>query len=164
MRDDTTTQSIEQLYHEYYQPILRYVQCLVNQRETAEDLVHETFIKALCHWEQLNQAMRVRGWLYRIATNTAYDYLRRRRRVEVTPLTDDHAMTCLAPLIESRLADAEPIQMALHHIPTHYRLPLLLASAGYDHQAIAEVMGLNVTTVKTRVHRARTRFRQVYIA
>lgn len=43
-------------------------------------------------------------------------------------------------------------------------MEIQLASAGYDHQAIAEVMGLEVNTVKTRVHRARTRFRQVYSA
>src|SRR3712207_3045731 len=93
----TSTSAIEQLYHEYHQPIQRYLERLVGQHETAEDLAHETFIKALRHWDQHDPAAPARGWLYRIATNTAYDYLRRRQRVAMTPLTDEHATTCIAP-------------------------------------------------------------------
>jgi RNA polymerase sigma-70 factor, ECF subfamily len=159
-----TLTSIEQLYTDYYQPILRHLERLVRNHETAEDLAHETFIKALRHWNQLDQVTSVRGWLYRIATNTAYDYLRRGRRVDIQPLTDDHAQRFTAPPIETRFDDAEPILAALHRIPEHYRRPLLLATAGYDHKDIANALHSNVNTIKTRVHRARMQFRQHYAA
>ena len=160
----TATNAIEQLYTAYQPLIQRHLERLVNNRETAEDLTHETFIKALRRWEQLEQVTSVRGWLYRIATNTAYDYLRRKRRVEITPLTDDHAEVFAAPARETQCDDAEPILAALQHIPEHYRLPLLLSTAGYDHTDIATALHSNVNTIKTRVHRARMQFRQHYAA
>ena len=51
--------TIEQLYHEYHQPLGRYLARLVIDRETAEDLCHGTFIKALRHWDEF--ALHVRA-------------------------------------------------------------------------------------------------------
>jgi RNA polymerase sigma factor (sigma-70 family) len=85
----TAHTAIEQLYYDEHQLLLRYLKRLVSDCEAAEDLCHETFIKALQHWNQHDPAANARGWLYRIASNTAYDYLRRRRRVAMTTLTDE---------------------------------------------------------------------------
>jgi RNA polymerase sigma-70 factor (ECF subfamily) len=157
--------TIEQLYHEYHQPLGRYLARLVIDRETAEDLCHETFIKALCHWSERDQAGNVRGWLYRIATNTAIDHLRRQCRVASTPLTETHEALGLASAMECQFADAEPIWVAVNGLPEHYRVPLLLQfGAGYTLQDIAATLGCNINTIKTRVHRARQRFRQLYMA
>jgi RNA polymerase sigma-70 factor (ECF subfamily) len=160
-----STAPIEQLYQDYHQPIIRYLERLVHQHETAEDLSQETFIKAMRHREQLDQVASVRHWLYRIATNTAYDYLRRQQRVAWSSLSSDESKLADIPAPERHWDDDEPILTALHHIPDHYRIPLLLYEyAGYDLKDIATAMGINVNTVKTRVHRGRTRFRQVYVA
>jgi RNA polymerase sigma-70 factor (ECF subfamily) len=163
--EDSAAQAIEQLYHDFHQPILRYLERLVTNRETAEDLVHETFIKALRHWDQHDPAAPVQGWLYRIATNAAYDYLRRKRQIAFTVLTDNDATTWITPAIESRLDDAEPILAALRQLPEHYRTPMLLSlHAGYSHKDIAATLKSSVQSVKTRVHRARAQFRQLYVA
>jgi RNA polymerase sigma-70 factor (ECF subfamily) len=154
--------SIEQLYHDHRQPILRYLDRLVSDREAAEDLCHETFIKALRHWNELEQATVAQSWLYRIATNTAYDYLRRRRRAASMRLTDKYEA---ASALGTRFDDAEPVWVAMNHLPEQYRVPLLLQLwAGYSLSDIAAALGCNVTTIKTRVHRARLRFRQLYVA
>jgi hypothetical protein len=81
-------------------------------------------VKALQHWDDCDQAASARGWLYRIAPNTAYDHLRRQRRVAMTPLTDAHEAIAGAAL-ESQFADAEPVWAALNHLPGHYRVPLV---------------------------------------
>ena len=155
----TSASAIDQLYREWHQPIQRYLERLVGQRETAEDLVQETFIKALRHWDQHDPAAAPRGWLYRIATNTAYDYLRRKRQITFTSLTDSQAA------IESRLDDVEPILAALRQLPEYYRTPMLLSlHAGYGHKDIAAALKSSVNSVKMRVHRARIQFRQHYIA
>ncbi len=157
--------TIEQLYHEHHQPLRRYLDRLVHDRATAEDLCHETFIKALRHWSDRDQAAGARSWLYRIATNTAYDHLRRQRRVALPPLTDEHETSVRAPALETQFADAEPVWAALNHLPEHYRVPLLLQiGAGYTLHDIAATLGCNVNTIKTRGQRARLRFRQLYIA
>jgi RNA polymerase sigma-70 factor (ECF subfamily) len=155
--------SIEQLYQEHHQPLRRYLARLVDDRTTAEDLCHESFVKALQHWDDRDQAGRARGWLYRIATNTAYDHLRRQRRVAMTPLTGTHEAIAGAAAPEDHFADAEPIWVALSSLPDHYRVPLLLQlAAGYPLHTIATMLDCNVNTIKTRLHRARLRFRQLY--
>lgn len=156
---------IEQLYDEYHGPILRHLERLVQERETAEDLCHETFIKALRNWSDLENEAAARGWLYRIATNTAYDYLRRQRRIAMTPLDDMTVVGTSTPTLESRHEDAESIWAVLNHLPDHYRIPLLLHnSAGYNLHDIAATQGCSVTTMKMRVHRARMKFRYWYSA
>jgi RNA polymerase sigma-70 factor (ECF subfamily) len=162
---DATAQAIEQLYCLYYQPVLHYLERLVQQHESAEDLCQETFLKVFKHRDYLGEAVCVRGWLYRIATNTAYDHLRRQRRVAITPLTDMHKAIAGAAALETQFANAEPVWAALNHLPEHHRVPLLLQlAAGYPLHTIAATLGCNVNTIKTRLHRARLRFRQLYSA
>ncbi len=159
----TWSTAIEHLYNEYHQSILCYLQRLVNDREAAEDLCHDTFVKALRHWEDHDPAASERSWLYRIATNTAYDYLRRRRRVTITALTAAHTDTLSTPALETPIDTVEPIREALASIPDHYRIPLMLqAWASYPLSDIAAALDCNVNTVKTRVYRARMQFRQQY--
>lgn len=155
--------SIEQLYHEHHQPLRRYLARLVGDPATAEDVCHEAFVKALQHWDDCDEAANARGWLYRVATNTAYDHLRRQRRVAITPLTGTHEAIAGAAAPESHFADAESIWAALSSLPDHYRVPLLLQlAAGYPLHTIAAMLDCNVNTIKTRLHRARLRFRQIY--
>jgi len=142
---------------------LLYLARLLNDPATAEDLCHESFVKALRHWDDCDQAANAREWLYRIATNTAYDHLRRQCRVEMTPLTEAHEAIASAVALETHFADTEPVWAALNHLTDHYRLPLLLQlAAGYPLHTIAATLGCNVNTIKTRLHRARLRFRQLY--
>jgi RNA polymerase sigma-70 factor (ECF subfamily) len=161
--EDSAVQAIEQLYHDYHQPILRYLERLVTNRETAEDLVHETFVKALRHWDQHVPAAPARGWLYRIATNTAYDYLRHRRKIAIVPLTPNDTAPFASQ--ERQIDEAASVWTALQRLPDAYRVPLMLHIwAGYPLKDIATALGINVATIKTRVHRARVKFRQLYVA
>ena len=154
---------IEVLYDEYQRPLLAYLTRLVSDREAAEDLCQETFIKAMRGWDQRDAAASVTAWLYRIATNTAYDYLRRRRRIRFTALMDTDQPPNGAHSMESRLDEQEPVQKALEQIPVMYRLPLVLHSCeGRGTQEIATALGCSNSAVKTRLFRARERFRQVY--
>jgi RNA polymerase sigma-70 factor (ECF subfamily) len=156
---------IELLYEEYQRPVLAYLTRLVSDREAAEDLCQEAFIKAMRGWEQRDPSASVAAWLYRIATNTAYDYLRRRRRIRFTPLMDVDAPPSGAHSMESRLDEEEPVQRALDQLPVMYRLPLVLHSRdGHSTQEIAEAMGVSNSAIKTRLFRARERFREVYQA
>jgi RNA polymerase sigma-70 factor (ECF subfamily) len=163
----TTTPSgagahVASLYEDYQRPMLAYLTRLVSDRETAEDLCQETFIKALRGWDARDPQASVTAWLYRIATNTAYDHLRRRRRIRFTPLNDtDNPNVEESP--EGRVGEQEPVRLALAQLPPMYRLPLVLHSCdGHSTQEIAEVLGCSNSAVKTRLFRARERFRQVY--
>lgn len=150
------------LYEEYQRPVLAYLTRLVSDRETAEDLCQETFIKALRGWHSRDPEASITAWLYRIATNTAYDHLRRRRRIRFTPLADsDNTPDTFS--VESQIDEQEPVLDALAQIPPMYRLPLIMHSyEGHSTQEIADLLGCSNSAIKTRLFRARERFRQVY--
>lgn len=159
----TSSAPIAALYEEYHRPVLAYLTRLVSDREAAEDLCQETFIKALRGWEGRDQQASVIAWLYRIATNTAYDHLRRRRRIRFMPLLDNDQMPYNNCSIDTQIDEQEPVQRALEQIPALYRLPLVLHSCdGHSTQEIADALGCSNSAIKTRLFRARERFRQVY--
>jgi RNA polymerase sigma-70 factor, ECF subfamily len=161
---DTTSSPVVELYATLRRPLLAHLTRLVGDPETAEDLYQESFLKALRAWEQRDSAASSGAWLYRIATNTAYDYLRRRRRIAFMPLLDSDQAPASSPTMESRLDEGEPVQHALDQLPPIYRVPLVLHSyEGRSTQEIATALGVTTSAVKTRLFRARERFRQVYV-
>jgi RNA polymerase sigma-70 factor, ECF subfamily len=159
---NNTSASVELLYREHRRPIQAYLARLIDDRETAEDLCQETFLKALRGWAQHEPPAYPIAWLYRIATNTAYDHLRRRRRANLAPLIDAETVAGdTAP--EMELEEREPVQSALAQLPPRYRVPLLLQSCeGQSMREIADTLGCSCNAVKMRLLRARQRFRQVY--
>ena len=164
-RNPIAAETIEQLYGEYHQPLLCYLERLVRHHEAAEDLCHETFVKVLRHWDGRDTLISERAWLYRIATNTAFDYLRQQRRLKRILIDDDPADLPGEPAFAARLDEQETIRATLGRIPAHYRVPLLLHSyAGYKLKTIATALGCNINTIKTRVHRGCLQFRQIYVA
>src|SRR5207237_6122032 len=73
--------SFEQIYDEYKTPIYNYVYHLVGDREQADDLTQDTFLKAFRALPKMDANLKLSAWLYRIATNTVYDGLRRRKLI-----------------------------------------------------------------------------------
>jgi RNA polymerase sigma-70 factor (ECF subfamily) len=153
---------VERLYEDYRRPILAHLVRLLGDRETAEDLCQETFIKALRAWAQRDPHANVSAWLYRIATNTAYDHLRRRRHIHFAPLFEADTVSDAHPS-DTFSDDGEPVRAALAQLPARYRVPLVLhACQEQTLQEIADLLGCSDSAVKMRLFRARARFRQVY--
>jgi DNA-directed RNA polymerase specialized sigma24 family protein len=72
-------------------------------------------------------------------------------------------MSMHTPILESQFADAEPVLATLNRLPEQYRMLLLLQiNAGYSLHDIAATLGCNINTIKSRLHRARLLFRQLY--
>jgi RNA polymerase sigma-70 factor, ECF subfamily len=157
--------TIEALYMTHHAPVLAYLTRLVDDRATAEDLCQETFLKVLRAWDSVSLIVNVSAWLYRIATNTAYDHLRRRRCVRFMPLCESLPTPSDAHSMESRLNEQEPVQRALARLPAQYRdLLVLRDGAGHSTEEIASALGCSANAVRLRLFRARARFRQVYLA
>jgi RNA polymerase sigma-70 factor, ECF subfamily len=162
MNNATSKEShaVEHLYHEHRRPLLAYLARLVDDREAAEDLCQETFLKALRNWGRHDPAASPVAWLYRIATNTAYDHMRRRRRAAYAPLVE---VDMLTGAIGSGIDEGESVRRALAQLPARYRVPLLLHTcAGHSLSEIADALGCSHAAVKMRLLRARERFREVY--
>jgi RNA polymerase sigma-70 factor (ECF subfamily) len=157
-RDDAHAH-VEQLYLAHQRPITAYLARVVGDRHAAEDLCQETFIKALRAWAQHDQHSSVVSWLYRIATNTAYDSLRRSRTQRWASLDVAHAATADG---EDDLVASTSMRTALERLPTAYRMPLMLASGGYTASEMAGALRCSPTAIRMRLHRARARLRQAH--
>ncbi len=164
--DDAREAEFVALFEEFSSPIYNYVLRMVNDHDRAADITQDTFIKAYRKLDTVSEATSTRSWLYRIATNTAIDDMRRRRNV--TTMSDDH------PTFANR-ADARPgpeaqvmaatlderVQRALLTLRPNHRQCLLLSDLeDMSAQDIGEVMGLSYGAVRTLLCRARGEMRR----
>lgn len=131
---------------------------ILGSREDAEDATQEAFIGALRRAGSFRGEAAFSTWLYRIAVNAATDQARRRGRARTTPLeTDDTGQTVAAVGDPSgAVATALTVQAALRAIPEDFRVALIVCDLyGFGHAQAAEILGIPVGTVKSRVFRGR---------
>jgi len=160
---DNVDEVFEQLFADYQQPILNYLYRMVSERCKAEELTQDTFVKAYRALPRLPANANRRAWLYRIATNTAYDCLRRRRLLKWLPLAENRVSLPAEGDPADRIDEREAVQASLSQLEPMYRAPLVLYSVqGHNVREIAEMLGISEGAVKTRLYRAREKFRQVY--
>jgi RNA polymerase sigma-70 factor (ECF subfamily) len=143
-------EAFDQLLRLAQEPLYRYIYSLVGTRSLAEDVLQEVFILIYRKIRWLRDPELFRPWAYRIATREAFKYLKRERRwsdqsVDESILLDRPAPSRneFAPeLVEQMLTQVSPASRAV--LALHYLHEMPLAE-------IAEVMGLAVGTVKSRL-------------
>ena len=168
--DDAHERAFAQLFEEYSAPIYNYVLRMVADPDRAADITQDTFIKAYRKLDTVAEATSTRSWLYRIATNTAIDDMRRRRNV--TTMSDDQptfanrADTRPGPEAQVMAATLdERVQRALLSLRPNHRQCLLLSDLeDMSAQQIGEVMGLSYGAVRTLLCRARSEMRRALAA
>src|SRR5215467_2710830 len=159
--------SFERIYDEYKTPIYNYIYHLVGSREQADDLTQDTFLKAYKALPKMDANLRLSAWLYRIATNTAYDALRRRKLIAWLPWQDlDHEPADVESADpQETIGTTELVNAALRRMPQHYRAALLLYTReGYSYAEIAKTLHIAESGVKMYLSRARHSFREHYRA
>ncbi len=152
--------AFSEIFERYQHRIINYIYGLVHDRELANDLAQESFLKAYKALPRMDDDLRLAPWLYRIAGNTAFSALRRRRLIRWLPLLNDGMVTSD---MDGTIAEAEAVHRALAKLPTKYAAPLLLHShEGLSCNEIAAILGISAGAVKTRLFRAREAFRVAY--
>jgi RNA polymerase sigma-70 factor (ECF subfamily) len=153
----------ERLFNAYQQPILNYLYRLAGDLARAEDLAQETFIKVYRALPSLPADANERAWVYRIATNTARDWHRRRRLIQWLPLLGHERDHSPGADPAGETVEAQAIQQALAQLPAGYREPLILYTMqGFSTAEISDILGISQSAVKVRLFRAREMFRQAY--
>ena len=161
----------DQLVERYHRQIANFVFRMVGNYETALDLTQEVFIKVYSSLGRYNPEFKFSTWIYKIASNTAIDYLRK-QSVAVSPLYmvsgDDEEfelpIPAKGPNPERALERTErsaQIEEAISKLPPRYRELIVLrhvSELSYDE--IAEVTALPLGTVKNRIFRAREAMRK----
>lgn len=165
-----------ELLDRYQRPVFSLVYRMVRDRELAEDLAQETFVKVFNHLDRFDPKYKFSSWIFKIASNLAIDTLRKREPVTVSLDGSRHASTAdevEATRITVESKDENPeefleakelgqeIERAIGLLRPEYRTAILLRHVeGRAYEEIAEVMGVPLGTVKTFIHRARTELRE----
>lgn len=153
------------LFDQYQRPIVNYLYRMVNDRDVAEDLAQDTFLKAYRAIERTDGELNFRAWIYRIATNTAMSYFRRKRLLQWIPFgpgTPDRGKDLR---LAERVGESELIEQAMAKIgPSHSSILLLRHHQGLSIDEIADSLQIKPNAAKVRLFRARKAFAQAYEA
>jgi RNA polymerase sigma-70 factor (ECF subfamily) len=152
---------LDRLIEQYQHRLLRYLLCLTGNRELAEDLFQETWIRVLERGHQYDGKHEFSTWLYAVARNLTIDYLRKKSAVSLDGLMEEEG----APLepadsrpmaweVVAQREQAERISEALAGIPAEYRETVVLRfQEGLALEEISAVTGTRLGTVKSRLYR-----------
>jgi RNA polymerase sigma-70 factor (ECF subfamily) len=158
--------TFEELALPLFEQLYNFAHWLSKNREEAEDLVQETYAKALRGFSSYQPGTNFRAWMYRILRNT---FLTSRTGLKATmtvPLEDDNSPVVVpadGQTPESILLDRsnqKVLQDALEELPPHFREVLLLCEVEeMSYQEIADTLGIPTGTVMSRLSRARAALR-----
>jgi RNA polymerase sigma-70 factor (ECF subfamily) len=152
------------LVESYHAPVYNLAYRMLGNTNEAEDATQEAFIRAYTRLHTYDPNRRFSSWLLAITSHYCIDMLRK-RRIQTLPLDELPPMTELAmprasqpEQVVVRRQDTGAVQALLNVLAPGYRTPVILRY-WYDmsYREIAETMGLNEGTVKTRLYRARAK-------
>jgi RNA polymerase sigma-70 factor (ECF subfamily) len=155
------------LFHQLHQPILNYVYRTVGDRQAAEDITQDAFIRSHERIGQLGPPWDFKSWIYRIASNLALDYLRKGRRFVDVEDPEDLRTSPTTRRPAERQVQSEEVKRSVHEsilmMPTTYRQALLLREInGLSYQETASAMECSYDNARQLVHRARLNFREIH--
>ena len=161
-----------ELVSRYDQRLLNFVYRTIGDRERAQDLVQETFVRVYRHLQRFDQTKKFSTWIYTIASNLAKNELRNRSRnplvlfqtikknwdADHRPLEWEDTQYKPDDLFRKRHL-REKVEEAVKQLPEHHRIVFVLRELeGKTYEEIADITGCNLGTVKSRLNRARNNF------
>ena len=160
------TDAFGEIIEHYQAPIVRYLARLTGNDEVARDLAQDTFVQAYQSILKTRSELSFKAWLYRIATNTAHGYHRRRRLLSFIPLIGrEQSVDPAANEFPERVAERMAIEEAMRDVPHERRSCMILHFVeGLKYREIAEIAGVSEEAVRKRVARGSEQFRRAYRA
>jgi RNA polymerase sigma-70 factor (ECF subfamily) len=156
----------------YQTRLLNFIYRTIGDRERAEDLVQEVFVRVHRHLHRFDQSKKFSTWIYTIASNLAKNELRNRSRnplvlfqtikkqweADHRPLQFEDPSSRPDDLYRKRHL-RELVEGSVAQLPEHHRVVFVLRELeGKSYEEIAEITGCNLGTVKSRLNRARNNF------
>ncbi|MGB7296422.1 MAG: RNA polymerase sigma factor [Candidatus Aminicenantales bacterium] len=155
--------AMEEIYERYKKPLFNLAYRYTFDRVTAEDLLQDIFIKIFTHMKDVQKDATFVAWMYRIAVNTCYSFLRSRRSRNGKTLSLSEVEGKKEEAVYDGHEDslAKPLDEALQGLPERLRSVFLLHDVqGYKHEEIARMLGVSVGTSKSQLFKARMRIRE----
>lgn len=147
---------LEELYGKFYKELLAYCAAMTKDRAAAEDLVQETYMRAMTHWKDLEDLSKgqCRAWLYKTARNLFIDQTRKQSRetpaeeeqLALASFQEDLSRAAVGQLI-ARLPESEKALFNMRYFE------------GYNSKELGEIFDLPPATVRSRLASAKRRLR-----
>ena len=159
--------AFEQLQASLERPARRFVRRLIGTSDAEDDIVQNAFFALYVNLERLDEGEKLRPFLFRVLRNQCYDELRRQGRYEMVSIDDDWGDGedyAVVPVDQQPQPDEtahwlllySEVQQAINTLPELQRQTLLLyTEADLSYAEIAETMGTNIGTVKSRLYYAK---------
>ena len=172
---DGDARAFTEVVMRYQTRLLNFVYRTIGDRERAEDLVQEVFVRVYRHLHRFDQSKKFSTWIYTIASNLAKNELRNRSRNPLVlfqairkqfesdsrPLQFEDTSARPDDLFRKRHLK-EMVEWAVSQLPEHHRVVFVLRELeGKSYEEIADITGCNLGTVKSRLNRARGNFAAV---
>lgn len=149
-------QQIEIFIRENEHAIYRLAYSYTKNQEDALDVIQDSIVKALRRSGTLKSQDQLRGWFYRILINTAIDHLRKQKKI--MDMTDETLSDLL--ISDDKILEQMEVSEILDYLPLQYKSILHLRFfEELKIETIAQVLNLNINTVKTRLYKALTLLR-----
>ncbi|MDH3216983.1 MAG: RNA polymerase sigma factor [Candidatus Krumholzibacteria bacterium] len=157
--------SFEEVVETHSGPLQRYLERMVGNRATGDDLLQETFLRIARGLPNFEGRSSVKTWAFSIATRVVSDHFRRSEaRVRIIDVDDAHDLYDLESGIDERMVIDEMnscVRDVVDSLPEDYRAALVLHDIeGLSTAATAEASGCSLATAKIRIHRARARLKR----
>lgn len=154
--------AFEHILFFYEKAVYNYCLRILKNTQNAKDITQETFIKVYLHRKEIDPEKNLKTWIFTIATNTAYDFLRaRKRKLEVDIDKQDETF----PFPQTYYPEegtALDVERALERINIEYKKALLLFyQQGFEYKEIAEILEIPINTVKTHISRGKEQLKEI---
>ena len=166
------TSEFDGIYESYSERVLNLAYRITGNEDTARDLTQEIFIKVYQKLDTFEQRSNIYTWIYRVAVNHIYNYLKKERRRSWVGLLDktvediiqDGDIEPSFPAVREKAADhkleeterADIVWRAVRSLPPKYAVPLSLYTyERLSYLEIAEALDISLSAVEARIHRAR---------
>ncbi len=172
--------AFRELVNRYKNSLYAFLKQFLNQQDLVEDVFQETFLQLFTSRESFDTSRPLRPWLFTIAANKAKDALRKSQRASAVPIgtiseSEEMSFTDMLNALTSdstmpyeeleRNETAAQVSRIIADMPENLREILILAYFNkFSYKQMAEVLGIPIGTVKSRLHTAVARFAKEYKA
>lgn len=144
----------------------RFATSLTLNVDDADDLVQETFLKAISYRDKYRDDTNLKAWTFTIMKNTFINnYKKNKRTTSKNDSIDKIILREPKPLIEEYAPDIDmstkEIEKTIHNLEDEYKVPLIMYIDGFKYKEIAEKLDLNIGTVKSRIFLSRKKLMEL---
>lgn len=164
--------AFEQLLKKYLPPVYNFLNQLTKDSSALDDLTQITFIKAWKNLSRFNPDKKFKVWLFAIAKNTAWDYLKKKRTIPFSSFSDQEGNNRLEEISEDKILPdellekeelAQELEKKLKEIPDHYRIILVMRyKDDLSLSKIADILGISYNTIKSLHQRGLIKLKEAF--